>query len=49
LLTTILTDWADLEEGYVRACDATIDDMGTGYDLGTQGRIHWTRDSLYER
>jgi predicted transcriptional regulator len=49
LLTATLSGLADLEEGYAEARDAMIGDMERGYDLGTRGRISWTRDSLHER
>ena len=49
LLTATLSEVADQEEGYAEARDAMIVDMERGYDLGTQGRIAWTRDSLHER
>lgn len=49
LLTATLSDLADQEEGYAEARDAMIGDMERGYDLGTRGRISWTRDSLHER
>ena len=49
LLTTTLSGLADLEEGYAEARDAMIGDMVRGYDLGTRGRVSWTRDSLHER
>jgi predicted transcriptional regulator len=49
LLAATLSEVADQEEGYAEARDAMIADMKRGYDLGTQGRITWTRDSLHER
>ena len=49
LLTATLSGLADLEEGYAEARDAMIGDMQRGYDLGTGGRVFWTRDSLHER
>ena len=49
LLTATLSEVADQEEGYAEARDAMIQDMQRGYDLGTQGRITWDRDSLHER
>ena len=49
LLTATLSGLADLEEGYAEARDAMISDMERGYDLGTRGRVSWTRDSLHER
>jgi len=49
LLTATLSGLADREEGYAEARDAMIRDMVRGYDLGTRGRVSWTRDSLHER
>ena len=49
LLTATLSDLADREEGYTEARVAMIRDMKRGYDLGTGGRISWTRDALHER
>jgi predicted transcriptional regulator len=49
LLTATLSQLADREEGYPQACQAMLEDLAKGYDLGTQGRITWSRDSLHER
>jgi len=49
LLTEALSRLADREEGHPEARDAMIREMERGYDLGTQGQITWTRDSLHER
>jgi predicted transcriptional regulator len=49
LLTATLSNLADQEEGYAEARDAMISDMKQGYNLGTRGRVSWTRDSLHER
>ena len=49
LLAATLTELADLEEGYGDARDAMLKDLERGFDLGTRGRIDWTRDSLHER
>lgn len=49
MLTATLSELADYEEGYSEARDGMIADFTKGYDLGTQGQIDWTRDSLHER
>jgi predicted transcriptional regulator len=49
LLTATLSNLADQEEGYAEARDAMIRYMKQGYNLGTRGRVSWTRDSLHER
>ena len=49
LLTTVLSELVDQEDGYAEARDATIRDLERGYDLGTRGQITWTRDSLHDR
>jgi hypothetical protein len=49
LLTATLSQLADQEEGYAEARDAMLADLARGYDLGTQGTITWSRDSLHER
>ena len=49
LLTATLSQLADQEEGYAEAQDAMLADLARGYDLGTQGKITWSRDSLNER
>ena len=40
---------ADAEDGYAAAQRELIRDIRKGYDLGTHGKIGWTRDSLHER
>jgi len=49
LLAATLSQLADQEEGYAEARDAMLADLAEGYDLGTQGKITWSRDSLHER
>jgi hypothetical protein len=49
LLAATLSQLADHEEGYAEARDAMLADLAEGYDLGTQGKIAWSRDSLHER
>jgi hypothetical protein len=40
---------ADASEAYDRARDGMLADLRRGYDLGTQGEVAATRDSLHER
>jgi predicted transcriptional regulator len=49
LLAATLSQVADQEEGYAEARDAMLADLARGYNLGTQGKIAWSRDSLHER
>jgi predicted transcriptional regulator len=49
LLAETLSQIADQDEGYVEARDGMFEDLERGYDLGTQGAIAWSRDSLHER
>ncbi len=49
LLTVTLSQLADQEEGYAEARDAMLADLARGYDLGTHGKITWSRESLHER
>ena len=49
LLTETLAQIADQEEGYAEARDGMLADLTRGYELGTQGKITWSRDSLHER
>ena len=35
--------------GYAEARDGMVADLAQGYDLGTQGTVAWSRDSLHER
>jgi hypothetical protein len=49
LLAATLSQLADQEEGYAEAQNAMLADLARGYDLGTQGTIAWSRDSLHER
>ena len=49
LLTAALSQLADQEEGYAEAQNAMLSDLARGYDLGTHGKITWSRDSLHER
>ena len=49
MLTRVLESMADEEDGYAEARRGMIQDLKSGYDLGTHGRISWTRESLHER
>jgi hypothetical protein len=49
LLTSAVSQLANEEEGYAEARDGMLADLAPGYDLGTHGRITWSRDSLHER
>ena len=49
MLTASLQQLADQEQGYSEAHRGMMEDMRRGYDLGTGGKITWTRESLYER
>ena len=49
MLVQALQEIADSESGYDEARRGMLADLRKGYRLGTQGRIAWTRESLYER
>ena len=49
MLTKAMHHLADEEDGYTEAQRGMLDDLDTGYSLGTGGRIQWSRDSLHER
>jgi len=49
LLTAMIVDLVSSEESYVQARDRQLALLATGLDLGTQGRVSWTRDELHER
>ncbi|MCW5982072.1 MAG: hypothetical protein KIT09_28560 [Bryobacteraceae bacterium] len=49
LLTRALHQIVDAEEGYEKARRSMLTDLKQGYQLGTGGKIGWTRDSLHER
>ena len=40
---------ADEEKRYSEAQQGMLEDLERGYDLGTHGKIGWTRDDLHER
>jgi hypothetical protein len=49
MLSRALEQMADEEEGYAEARRGMLHDLRNGCDLGTNGRIDWTRESLHER
>ncbi len=49
MLTEALRQLVDEEDGYAEARRRMLADLKTGYKLGTQGRIPWTREELHER
>jgi predicted transcriptional regulator len=49
MLTNALRQLADEEEGYAEARRQMLKDLRKGYQLGTNGKIVWSRDDLHER
>jgi hypothetical protein len=49
MLSALLRRIIDEQDGYGEAQRQMIKDLRKGYDLGTHGRIGWTRDELHER
>ena len=49
MLSRVLERMADEEEGYAEAGRGMLKDLKRGYDLGSNGKISWTRESLHER
>lgn len=49
MLTQALRQVADAEDGFEDARRGMLRDLRKGYDLGTNGKIGWTRDSVHER
>ena len=49
LLTMTLRQIADEEQGYQEARRGMLADLQKGYNLGTQGKIGWSRESVHER
>ena len=37
------------ETGYARARSRALELLADGFDLGTRGRVAWSRDSLHDR
>jgi hypothetical protein len=49
LLTRTLTDLVERQEDYEQARGRNLELLKSGFDLGTQGKITWTREGLHER
>lgn len=49
MLTEALDEILDRESGYEAARRRSLARLEQGWDLGTYGRITWTRDELHER
>jgi hypothetical protein len=49
LLTRMIKDLADQETGFSHARARSLALLEEGRDLGTGGRIGWSRDELHER
>ncbi|MCP9485495.1 MAG: hypothetical protein MSC30_06520 [Gaiellaceae bacterium MAG52_C11] len=49
VLTETLDEILDRDSGYERARKRSLMNLERGWNLGTNGRIDWTRDDLHER
>lgn len=49
LMTGMLRELVDEERGYRAARERSLRRLGYGFDLGTGGKVNWTRDELHER
>ena len=49
LLTGALRQIVDENDGYAEAQRAMLKDLRKGYNLGTHGKIPWTREDVHER
>lgn len=49
LLTGALTDLVSHQEAYEQARQRNLEMLRHGFNLGTQGKINWTREELHER
>jgi ribbon-helix-helix CopG family protein len=49
LLARMLRETVERETGYDAAKEHSLDILREGMDLGTGGRMTWTRDDLHER
>jgi hypothetical protein len=49
LLARMLRETVERETGYDAARDHSLATLREGMDLGTGGRMTWTRDDLHER
>lgn len=49
MLARMLQELVEQETGYARARDRSLARLRQGMDLGTNGHIGWSRDSIHER
>ena len=49
ILVRALHQIVEEDEGYGEARRGMLEDMRKGYELGTRGKINWTRESVHER
>lgn len=49
MLTEALEEILRHDDAYERARRRSLADLEHGFELGTHGRITWTRDELHER
>jgi hypothetical protein len=49
MLARMLREVVEQESGYARARDRSLARLDQGMDLGTNGHIGWSRDSIHER
>ena len=49
LLARMLRETVERETGYDTARERSLARMREGVDLGTSGRVTWSRDDLHER
>jgi hypothetical protein len=49
LLARMLSDLVEQETGYARARERSLNRLREGSDLGTEGHLSWSRDSVHER
>ncbi len=49
LLARMLRETVERETGYDTAKERSLAQLREGMDLGTSGRITWSRDDLHER
>lgn len=49
LLSETLSELLARESGYAEARQRSLAALGKGRDLGTRGKIGWSRDELHER
>ncbi|MBA2440786.1 MAG: CopG family transcriptional regulator [Rubrobacter sp.] len=49
LMVGMLRELVDEERGYRAAREQSLRRLREGFDLGTGGRVSWSRDELHER